>query len=366
MKLSIIILNYNVEHFLELCLKSVEDAIEFIDAEVIVVDNNSQDNSCAMVKRLFPHFKLIENKENSGFSKGNNIGVAQAQGKYICILNPDTVVAEDTFLKLIAFAETKTNLGIIGCQLIDGSGKYLPESKRNIPSPSVSLKKILGNNKDYYANHINKNLIEEVEILVGAFMFLKKVVYDHVGGFDEDYFMYGEDIDLSYSVLKANFHNFYFGSTTVIHFKGESTLKDSNYAKRFYGAMEIFYKKHFKRSSLFNLLVWIGIKMVYVFRSSTKPEMLVFRNTVLYSSQIEETIKKILPKPIAIETKLSNSINDNSLIVYDCKLLKIKTIIGDMKKKSKQENIGFRFIPKNSKFIVGSDSATARGEIAHF
>mgnify|MGYP000666354332 CR=1 FL=1 len=130
MKLSVVILNYNVSHFLELCLRSVEAAISNIDAEIIVVDNHSPDNSCEMIKQLFPNIKLIENKTNDGFSKGNNIGVQQAKGEYLCILNPDTVVAEDTFEIMLNFAETKSDLGILGCKLVDGSGQFLPESKQ--------------------------------------------------------------------------------------------------------------------------------------------------------------------------------------------------------------------------------------------
>ncbi len=274
LKLSVVILNYNVRYFLELCLKSVESAIETIDAEIIVVDNNSKDDSCNMVKQLFPSVKLIENKTNSGFSKGNNIGVAQAKGEYLCILNPDTVVAEDTFTQLLDCVDAKDNLGITGCQLIDGKGEFLPESKRNIPTPKVSLKKMMGNAEDYYANHIGADATAKVDILVGAFMLMKKSVYDQVGGFDEDYFMYGEDIDLSYKVLKAGYHNFYFGNTSVLHFKGESTLRDAKYAKRFYGAMQIFYKKHFKQNLVFNTLVYLGIKGAYLTRKTHKAQQL--------------------------------------------------------------------------------------------
>ena len=156
MKLSVIILNYNVKYFLELCLRSVETAISNIDAEIIVVDNNSEDGSCYMVKDLFPNVKLIENKENYGFSKGNNIGVSQAKGDYLCILNPDTVVAEDTFLKLLEFSENKIKLGIVGCKLINGRGEFLPESKRKIPYVNAAFKKLIGNTDDYYANNINE------------------------------------------------------------------------------------------------------------------------------------------------------------------------------------------------------------------
>ncbi|WP_179018421.1 glycosyltransferase family 2 protein [Winogradskyella forsetii] len=366
MKLSVIILNYNVRYFLELCLKSVEEAIANIDAEIIVIDNNSPDDSCAMVKQLFPTIKLIENHENLGFSKGNNIGVAQANGEYLCILNPDTVVAEDTFTKLIQYADSKENLGIIGCQLIDGKGQFLPESKRNVPTPKVSLNKMLGKTNDYYANHIQAENKGKVAILVGAFMWLKKDVYKAVGGFDEAYFMYGEDIDLSYKVVKAGYDNYYYGDTTIIHFKGESTLKDAKYAKRFYGAMQIFYKKHFKQNLFFNVIVWLGIKLASFLNKVPVSLETKTNKSYVRSKTLDESLEKQLPKPIQFLDSLEDKIESHSMVVYDFNMLKTTDVIRDMKQKSKQENIVFRFLPKNSKFIIGSDSALNRGIVLHF
>ena len=190
-----------MRYFLELCLKSVQKAITTLDAEIIVVDNNSTDESCKMIKQLFPEINLIENKQNFGFSKGNNLGVAIAKGEYICILNPDTVVAEDTFTSIIAFADKQKNLGIVGCKLIDGTGQFLPESKRNIPTVEVALKKIIGDSKKYYAKHLDENTTGKAAILVGAFMLMKRNLYRKMNGFDEDFFMFGEDIDISYRVL---------------------------------------------------------------------------------------------------------------------------------------------------------------------
>jgi hypothetical protein len=178
--------------------------------------------------------------------------------------------------------------------------------------------------------------------------------------------MYGEDIDLSYKVLKAGYDNFYFGETTVIHFKGESTLKDSKYAKRFYGAMQIFYQKHFKQNILFNGIVWIGIKLAYSLRTLPKPKVIKSQNIVVYSNEIEESLKKQLQQPIAIRTEIKDTIPNNCMVIYDFNTLKTKAVIEDMKKKSKQESIVFRLLPKNSKFIIGSDSTIARGEIIHF
>ena len=366
MKLSIVILNYNVRYFLELCLKSVELALQDIEAEIIVIDNRSSDDSCKMVKELFPRVKLIENKVNSGFSKGNNIAVKQATGEYLCILNPDTVVAEDTFLKLIHFADSKENLGIIGCQLIDGTGHFLPESKRNIPTPKVALKKMLGFDKDYYAYHLDANNNGKVEILVGAFMFLKRAIYSAVGGFDEDYFMYGEDIDLSYKILKSGYNNYYFGETTVIHFKGESTIRDANYAKRFFGAMQIFYEKHFKQNRLLNALVWTGIKAAHRLKKTKKSFRTPIEQTTVFSEGINAALENKLQKPLIIQPEMTKDVAENSMVVYDFNSLNIKDCISDMKKKSGPSNICFRLLAKNSKFILGSDSAVNSGEVLHF
>lgn len=351
-----------MRYFLELCLKSVQNAIETIDAEIIVVDNNSDDDSCDVVKRLFPNIKLIENKENLGFSKGNNIGAAQANGEYICILNPDTVVAEDTFTKLLKFAVAKEELGIIGCKLINGIGGFLPESKRNIPYIKAAFKKLLGNPKDYYANHLNEYETGKVDVLVGAFMFMKREVYNQVNGFDEDYFMYGEDIDLSYKVLKSGYKNYYFGETTVIHFKGESTLRDKFYARRFYGAMQVFYSKHFKVNWLFDKLVWLGIRLVYVFRRTPVKKEKYIENYVLLSNQIRENLKFALQKEVILKSDLNN-IKKFTEVIFDANVLEYKEIIELMESDLGDLSVTYKILPKNSNFILGSDDAVSRGEV---
>lgn len=293
MQLSVVIVNYNVRYFLELCLRSVKAAITDIDAEIIVVDNKSSDDSCKMVSDLFPAVSVISNSDNVGFSKANNQGVAVAQGDYVCILNPDTVVAEDTFLQLLSFAEHQDNLGIIGCKLIDGAGKFLPESKRQVPVPKVAIQKLIGVSKNYYASTINDSDIAKVPIFVGAFMLLKKRVYQEVGGFDERYFMYGEDIDLSYSVINAGYDNFYYGKTTVIHYKGESTLKDAVYAKRFYGAMYLFYKKYFNTHILFDFVVNIGVVLIPLVSKIVKEKQPEIRPERTLKTQ-QHTFKEII------------------------------------------------------------------------
>ncbi|WP_452224121.1 glycosyltransferase family 2 protein [Lacinutrix chionoecetis] len=365
MQLSVIILNYNVRYFLELCLQSVEAAIKGLDAEIIVVDNNSKDESCAMVKQKFPNIKLIENKENSGFSKGNNIGVKQAKGNYLCILNPDTVVAEDTFKTLLAFAEKQKHPGITGCKLIDGSGNYLPESKRNVPVTKIAINKALGNSKHYYANHLQENDIGKVDVFVGAFMLLKREVYNKVNGFDEDYFMYGEDIDLSYKIKKAGFQSFYYGKTTVIHYKGESTLKDKTYAKRFYGAMQIFYKKHFKSNLVFDALVFLGIQSAKWFGSKASAKQIAIEQFALVANANNENLVKQVQKPITLVSNISQ-VKKNTQIVFDANHVSFKEIINDMDTSEKNKNLSFKILPKNANFILGSHSSKSRGEVIHF
>ncbi|WP_411895407.1 glycosyltransferase family 2 protein [Winogradskyella sp. A2] len=366
MKLSVIILNYNVKYFLELCLKSVEKAIRTIDGEIIVVDNASNDDSCEMVRSKFPKVKLIENHDNLGFSKGNNIGVAMAKGEYLCILNPDTVVAEDTFIELIEFYAQTKNTGIVGCQLIDGKGNYLPESKRNIPTPIISLKKMLGMDKSYYANYLDKDEVGIVDVFVGAFMFLKSKTYNEVGGFDEDYFMYGEDIDLSYKIKKAGYTNYYYGKTSLVHFKGESTMKNSVYAKRFHNAMQIFYKKHFKSNVIFNAVVWLGIKVLQLTKNTKEDKVPLIESTYVFTEKLDNSVAEKLNQPIHSYLDLKTQLSQNSMLVYDCDIIDFKTIISDMKQKSKQVNCVFRFLLKSSNFIIGSDSSSSRGVVEKF
>jgi GT2 family glycosyltransferase len=246
----------------------VQRSITNLEAEIIVVDNNSNDDSCQMVKDRFPEITLIENKENVGFSKANNQAVKIARGEYLCILNPDTAVSEQTFSKCLRFAEPQDHMGALGVYLLDGTGNFLPESKRNLPTPGVSLLKLMGFVKSYYAGHISEDTNGQVEVLVGAFMFLKRRVFNEVGGFDEDYFMYGEDIDLSYKILKAGYTNAYMGSVETLHYKGESTHKDSVYFDRFYGAMRIFYKKHFKPNPLLNSVAVVGVFVAKMVRKN--------------------------------------------------------------------------------------------------
>lgn len=273
MKISVIIVNYNVKYFLEQCLYSVLKSLVGIDSEVIVVDNNSVDGSEGMVKSRFPNVTLIVNKENLGFAKANNLALSVAQGEYNLLLNPDTVIEESTFSKCIGFMDAHQEVGALGPKMINGKGHFLPESKRGIPTPEVAFYKIFGLTRlfskskvfgKYYLGHTSHNDVQEVEVLTGAFMFIRRSALDKIGFFDEDYFMYGEDIDLSYRLIKAGYKNIYFPQTTIIHYKGESTKKGSlNYVLIFYKAMQIFAKKHFSGNFVTTYLLMINLAIYF-------------------------------------------------------------------------------------------------------
>lgn len=374
MQLSIIILNYNVRYFLEICVLSVQNGIQDIDAEIIVIDNNSQDDSCEMMKKRFPNIKLIENKENSGFPKGNNIGVAAAKGEYICILNPDTVVAEDTFSKVLAFAKKQKELGIVGVKLIDGTGNFLPESKRGIPTPFVAFTKITGLYKilpktfgKYYAQHLSENQTGKVDIMVGAFMLMKRDLYLEIGGFDENCFMYSDDIDLSYMALKKGKSNYYFHETSVIHYKGESTVKDETYMKRFQEAMNFFYQKHFRVSLLFSVFMKVGIvffSMVKKCQGKPKP-MLRPEKYILVSE--DEVLREKLEnkwKTLVELQQITKSFSKNikTEIIFDQNQLDFKTII-QVFETNKNKNFTFKILPESSDYLIGSNSSFDRGEV---
>lgn len=271
MDLSVVIVNYNVSFFLEQCLHSVEKAKQHLQLEVFVVDNNSQDGSPEMVREKFPWVLLISNQENFGFSKANNQALKLAIGKYALLLNPDTVVAEDTFVKCFEFMEKTANAGALGVKMIDGKGDFLPESKRSLPTPEVAFYKIFGLSNlfpkskrfaKYHLGYLPNNQNHKIEILSGAFMFMRMETLKVTGFLDETYFMYGEDIDLSYKILKAGFDNYYFSETQIIHYKGESTKKGSlNYVFVFYKAMIIFAKKHFtaQNARLYSFIINLAI-----------------------------------------------------------------------------------------------------------
>ena len=271
MHLSVIIVNYNVKHFLEQCLYSVQKACEGIDAEIIVADNNSTDGSRAFLEPAFPAVKFLWNSNNAGFAKANNQALAMAKGDFILFLNPDTILAEDSIEKCVRFFEHNKTAGAVGIRMIDGTGKFLKESKRAFPSPLTSLYKLTGLTMlfprsktfaKYHLGHLSEKENHQVDVLAGAFMMIPKKVLDEIGNFDERFFMYGEDVDLSFRIQKAGYKNYYFSESTIIHFKGESTKRGSlNYVRLFYKAMSLFVKKHYSgsKAGIFIFLIQTAI-----------------------------------------------------------------------------------------------------------
>ena len=267
MKFSIVIVNYNVKYFLNQCLKSVELACKNIESEVFVVDNNSTDQSNDMVEKEFPDVKLIANKDNKGFSFANNQAIKASTGEYVLLLNPDTIVNTDTFSKIIDFMDKTPDAGGLGVKMVDGQGDFLPESKRGFPTPTVAFYKMFGLTLifpksrtfgKYHLGYLGENEISQVDVLSGAFMLLRKTTLEKTGLLDESYFMYGEDVDLSYRIIKAGYKNYYFPDTQIIHYKGESTKRTNiNYIIVFYKAMIIFARTHFSKGNakVFSLLL---------------------------------------------------------------------------------------------------------------
>lgn len=376
MKLSVVILNYNVRYFLEQAIRSTQQAIASIDAEIIVIDNNSEDDSCAMMKERFPDIELIENKENVGFSIANNQAVEIAKGEFLCILNPDTAVPHTIFRNCLSFASKTPKMGVLGVRLMDGTGNFLPESKRNVPTPKASLLKLLGLGKkknSYYANHLSDTQTGEADILPGAFMFLKRSVYNEVDGFDEDYFMYGEDIDFSYKVLQAGYQNYYLGSCGILHYKGESPQNDLAYLKRFYGAIRIFYKKHFKTNILMNIVVDLGIFFSRNLRKarlnkrelriSLPEEAIVITDDLNLLKNLSETLT--LPVKSASKVILNDNDFRDTLFVFDERYIpynQIFMVMGQLKNR----NNHFRIRPFGCNFILGSDKSDEKGSVNVF
>lgn len=254
MKLSIIIVNYNVKHYLEQCLLSVEKALIGVCGEVFVVDNSSTDGSVAYLRDRFPWVRYMENKDNVGFSRANNQAIREARGEYVLLLNPDTFLSESTLRECIDFMDSRPDAGMCGVSMLRADGTFAPESRRGVPTPFVAFCKMSGLGTlfpksrifgRYYMQYLNRYAINQIEIVSGAFMFIRKEALNKVGLLDETFFMYGEDIDLSYRVLMAGYKNYYIPSL-ILHYKGESTKKDSiRYVNAFHKAMIIFFKKHF-------------------------------------------------------------------------------------------------------------------------
>ena len=325
MVLSVIIVNYQVKYFLEQCLFSVEKALRGIpETEVIVVDNHSQDGSIEYLQPKFPGVKFLALTKNPGFGAANNLALAHAKGKYILFLNPDTIVPEDFFGICLSFMDKTPGIGAAGVRMVDGSGRFLKESRRGFPTPWTSFCKLSGLTAlfphsrwlaGYYLGHLPEDQTAPAPILSGACMCIPRAVLDKTGGFDERFFMYAEDIDLSYRIEQKGFTNYYIADTTILHFKGESTRKDARYIKLFYGAMIQFRHKHVKGplSKVFNTLLEIAVRIRTGFATSSEPpiskdyDIILTESDTLSFKEIIELLQKSRGKRTLIHARASSS-----------------------------------------------------------
>jgi len=290
MQLSVIIVSYNVKYFLEQCLCSLTRACRNMETEIWVVDNHSTDSSIAYLQPRFGNVKFINNPTNEGFAKANNQALARVTGEYILFLNPDTLLAEDCIEKCLAFMHEKKDCGLLGVHMIDGNGKFLKESKRGLPTLSNSFYKMCGLAKlfprsprfaGYYLGQLPEKENYPIDVIAGAFMMAPASVLKKTGSFDERFFMYGEDVDLSYRVQKAGFTNYYFAGTSIVHFKGESSPRPTAKQVRvFYDAMAIFVKKHFAGKGIAAFFVYPSIRLACM--------LAIARNAVLQLFYIKE------------------------------------------------------------------------------
>lgn len=393
MKLSIIVVNYNVKFFLEHCLLSVIKARKGLSAEIIVVDNNSTDGSKEYLTPKFPSVKFIWNSINLGFGKANNSAVLVAKGEYILFLNPDTILPEDCFEKCISFFEKNKNCGALGVRMVDGSGAFLNESKRCLPTASAGLFQMIGLTNifpnsslfsKYYAGHLPEKENSKVEVLAGAFMMLSKNTVEITGGFDEAFFMYGEDIDLSYRIIKAGLQNYYLGELTIIHFKGESTQKkDGAYINHFYGAMKLFVDKHYKinkiKRTAMSIAITAGktIAKIKTLSSVDKRSSIssTFSNTLFIGEEkqyekVKDLLKKTPYSPLHFFNSLHNieidkikesvKKNDSQVIIFgestsfaNSEIVKNTALLSTRCK--------FFFYENNADSIIGSHNKNERG-----
>lgn len=332
-----------------------------------MIDNASVESNVKDLKAGFPELQVVCNTENKGFSKAVNQGAKIAKGEFILILNPDSILPEYSLRRVIDFIESKEDIGAVGCRFIDGAGAFLPECKRNLPGIKSALFKIFGKNHGYYAAQIGEESVEEVEVLTGAFMCMRRDLFTKLGGFDEDFFMFGEDIDLSYRILKLGYKNYYLGDITMIHFKGESSVKDANYLKHFYGALGIYYKKHVNQGMISDFFLQLLIKTMILIRgfsSVNESHQMKQVEEPAYlgdRDEVYEKLSKIFPNSITHKSpSLKLSDKTDGAIYYDSLSLGYSKIIEHFDQS--KESIVKRIISRDGNFYFGSDSPTRRGE----
>ena len=313
--LSVIIVNYNVKYYLEQCLESVRRASQGLQTEVFVVDNLSTDGSVEYLRERFPEVTFVANKENVGFARANNQAIRQSIGKYVLLLNPDTIVGEDTLHQFVAFMEAHPEAGGAGAYMLHVDGTFAPESRRGMPTPFVAFCKMAGLTKlfpksrlfgRYYMGYLDEREVNEIEVISGAYMLLRREALDKVGLLDEDFFMYGEDIDLSYRVVQGGWKN-YFLPVRMLHYKGESTVKNSyRYVYTFYEAMRLFFRKHYGHYSWvisvpINLAIWAQSFLVFLgnrlrYRKNPRKMPSLQRALVIGDAQVLAEVRALLEK----------------------------------------------------------------------
>ena len=382
MQLSVVIVNYNVKYFLEHCLLSAVKACSNIDAEILVVDNNSTDGSSDYFKNKFPSVKFYWLTENFGFGKANNYALQFAKGEHILFLNPDTIVGENCFADCITFYKNNKDCGGLGVRMIDGAGNFLKESKRGFPNAAVGFYKAIGLANlfpetfgQYHATHLPEKENNKIDVLAGAFMMLSKKAIELTKGFDEDFFMYGEDVDLSYRIKKAGLENYYYGQKTIVHFKGESTIKKGEaYFNSFYGAMKLFVDKHYNKNALWKAFIYLGVfirKNIAIVKNkfvstaiNTEIKSILIIGNKTETSTAKQLIEKTKTKATIIETinktELQNILqkqNIGQIIFCDglCSYEYILDCMNDFK------NISFAFYSNQTSTIVGSNSKDKSG-----
>ena len=355
MKLSIVIVSYNAPKHLEICLDSCQEALKNFEGEIIVVDNNSSEIDFLSLKKNYPNVNYLLQTENLGFAKANNIGVENALGDYILILNPDTIIPEDIFPKLIDFHQSKEKIGLVGVRLIDTNGNFHPESKRNIPTAKNSFSKLFkrfnsSTVNNYYKLEVGEFETAPCEILVGAFIFTTKQIYKQIGGFDARYFMYGEDIDISYSAELAGYTNYYVGDITVLHYKGESTKRDKKYFRIFFEAMMIFLSKYYQKNWINYQVLRSGIALKYLIS-------IIKFNFSNESNRIKVEVNKNELNWINQLSELKNQSKQN--IVLDAERFSYKEILSTISQYN-SSNTSFYIHPKNKNYVIGDDKKIIR------
>ena len=368
-RVSVIVVSYNAPCFLQLCLESVRASLKGLDGEVIVVDNASAEGCAERVREHFPEVHLQVNSKNRGFSAAVNQGVRQASGEYILILNPDSLLPEDAIGKVLNFAVKQKDLGAVGCRFLDGRGRFLPECKRNFPGFRAAMLKLFGLNGGYYADHLKEEESGEVEVLTGAFMLMRRALFERLNGFDEDFFMYGEDIDLSYRIRKAGYRNHYLGNVGIIHFKGESSLSEPSYLKHFYGALEVFYRKHYRHNAIGRSLLRTLVNFAIRFRGwkgsptsveERNPEEFIYLGN---RKAVFEALRELMPEVrphFDYRLKAPDHDGSGSLLLFDSDSLPFSDILGGIQ--ATAPGVRKRIISTTGEFFVGSDDPRMPGD----